>query len=392
MPSLVLKRGKRRWRASVMVDGQCRKKWFTDDSKDSQRAAATWEAEAKAQLKRECSQASTACPSLYEWGERYMDHVSTYKAEKTYVEKRIELHKFLGAVPKGIAAANYSSVPADVFGAARGEAEAYLQEQAKSRSPNAANKARKNLAAGWDWARKHLPGWPMVENPFRLVERVPEVRMPRYVPPREHVEAVDEYLRRECASGDPARVQDWVMFGVFRWLMARKGEVHRMSPADVNLVGGMVRLWSRKTRTGDMEGKWVPMIQPLRERMLLWDRERPIKDKQNLFLVLDTFKFCEAHYGNPFTSRQHVMERWCERAGVKPAFDHHSIRHRGAIDLYESGARISTIQRILRHERPTTTERYLESLGVDLAATREALERTFGGGKVIHLARVAEAK
>lgn len=392
MPSLCIKNGQRRWRGAVMVDGVSRKKWFPDDSKDSQRAAAAWEAEAKERLLKERSQASTACPLLFEWGERYLDHVSTFKADKTYAEKRVEMHKFLGAVPKGIVAKNYSSVPADEFAATEGEALAYIKAQAESRSPNAANKARKNLATGWDWGRRNMKGFPQVQNPFRLVERVPAVRMPRYVPPREHVEAVDEYLRKEAASGEPARVQDWVMFGVFRWLLARKGEVHRMSPADVNLVGGMVRLWSRKTRTGDMEGKWVPMIQPLRERLLLWDRERPIKDKQNLFLVLDTFKFCKEHYGHPFTSRQHVMERWCERAGVKPAFDHHSIRHRGALDLYESGVRISTIQRILRHERPTTTERYLESLGVDLAATREALERTFGGGKVIHLARIAEAK
>ncbi len=134
------------------------------------------------------------------------------------------------------------------------------------------------------------------------------------------------------------------------------------------------------------------MVPALRERLALWLKVRPIKDAANMFLVLDEYEFCEGRRGKPFTSQQHAMERWCERAGVKPAFDHHSIRHRGAIDLCEAGARISTIQRILRHERPTTTERYLESLGVDLAATREALERTFGGGKVIHLARVAEAK
>ncbi|EGJ50286.1 tyrosine-type recombinase/integrase [Desulfocurvibacter africanus] len=392
MPSLQEKRGVRLWRAAVMVDGKMRRKWFPDDSKASMRAAAAWEEETRKQLLRQQSQTSTACPCLlYEWGRRHLDWAMGFYADKTYVERKAELSAFLGAKPAGIAADNYSSVTAEEFAGTPGEAMEYLKDQREARSGNAANKARKNLATAWDWGKANVPGWPQGGiNPFREQAKYPEERQPRYVPPREHVEAVDAHLRGAALSPlgkvlDDARLQDWVMFGVFRFALARRGEVFRLAPEDVNLVGSTVRMWSRKTRGGNLVGKWVPMVPALRERLALWLKVRPIKDKENLFLVLDQYEFCKGYYGKPFTSQQHGMERWCERAEIVPAFDRHSIRHRGALDLYESGVTVSTIQRILRHSSPTTTERYLESLGCDLANTREAMERAFGAGKVIRL-------
>ena len=50
----------------------------------------------------------------------------------------------------------------------------------------------------------------------------------------------------------------------------------------------------------------------------------------------------------------------------------HSIRHLVATILYHKGYNISEIQAILRHKSPTTTEKYLQSLG--LKHVRKALE------------------
>lgn len=50
MPSLCMKNGRRRWRGSVMVNGIRSRQWFDDASKDSERAAAAWEATEKERL------------------------------------------------------------------------------------------------------------------------------------------------------------------------------------------------------------------------------------------------------------------------------------------------------------------------------------------------------
>jgi len=61
---------------------------------------------------------------------------------------------------------------------------------------------------------------------------------------------------------------------------------------------------------------------------------------------------------------------------VKP-FGFHAIRHLTASILYHKGYEVSVIQSILRHKSPTTTNRYLRSLGLE--ATRDALEKGLAG-------------
>ncbi len=101
-----------------------------------------------------------------------------------------------------------------------------------------------------------------------------------------------------------------------------------------------------------------------------------MKDSVHVFVCLDQTPFCEQYYGKPFTSRQHLMSRLCEKAKVKP-FRFHSIRHLTATILYHKEYDVSVIQSILRHKNPTTTNRYLKSLGLE--HTRKALEEGLKG-------------
>ena len=85
------------------------------------------------------------------------------------------------------------------------------------------------------------------------------------------------------------------------------------------------------------------------------------------------------------------MRKICTRAGVKP-FDFHSIRHLSAVILYKAGEPVSKIQKILRHQNATTTNRYLASLGFEVEEMRSAVEAlSRGTAKVIPLPKKAEA-
>ncbi len=50
MPSLITKRGQRRYRASVTIQGTTRQKVFPDDSPKSFKAAVIWESETAREL------------------------------------------------------------------------------------------------------------------------------------------------------------------------------------------------------------------------------------------------------------------------------------------------------------------------------------------------------
>jgi len=68
------------------------------------------------------------------------------------------------------------------------------------------------------------------------------------------------------------------------------------------------------------------------------------------------------------------MRRMCKRAGVK-RFGFHAIRHLTASTLYNQGHPLSVIQAILRHKSPSTTEKYVKTLGLE--SVRGVLDNVF---------------
>ena len=67
------------------------------------------------------------------------------------------------------------------------------------------------------------------------------------------------------------------------------------------------------------------------------------------------------------------METLCKKAGVKP-FGFHALRRYVAsvlADTHKVSAK--TIQRILRHKKVTTTERYIQNINQDLAGVMNLL-------------------
>jgi integrase len=255
----------------------------------------------------------------------------------------------------------------------RGMALSLLQEQFDNKGGYAANKIRKNLAAGWNWGAKYLEGWPVeMVNPFRAVEKFPEKRQDRYVPPEKDFWEVWE------AAG--AGSQDQIMLTAYLHLAARKSELFRLKWKDVNIPGRQVRLFTRKTKDGSWEAAWIPMTDELAQALEYWWRARPFPESHHVFTVPPDNQY----EGEPFKYRLHWMRRLCARVNkqrneegkdpIKP-FGLHAIRHLSASILYHEGIPVATIQAILRHKSPNTTERYLKHLGLDPYDLQKAMEK-----------------
>jgi len=359
MPSKIKKNGRIRWKGRVQKDGVIRQRLF-----ETKAEALAWEAE---QRGNDWSKTDTAC-SLGDWSQRYLDHCRKYSL-KAYQEKVKAFKEFFAA--KDAKGRVVVSPAMDVKMLTPGMVLAVLQSQFATRSGYAANKDRKNLVAAWNWGMKYM-GLP-APNPC-LVDKFPEVRQPRYIPPEEDFWAVYEL----------AKGQDQVMLLTFLHLGARRGEVFKLTWADVDFGRSRIRLGTRKRRDGTLEYDWLPMTGELKVKLLWWWENRTFKRSEHVFLCEESTPFCQEHHGKPFLHRLHFLPRLCERAGVK-RFGYHAIRHLTASILFRMGQSVGIIQAILRHKSPSTTERYLRSLGLE--ETRVALEGLSGRkqGKVVQM-------
>ncbi len=280
--------------------------------------------------------------SLGDWSLQYLDYAEAKFSRDTYVEKKGVFKRLFENINP--------TAPIEQMSAAK--ALLYSQAQLKERSGYAANKDRKNLLAAWNWAIKYMaPTFPK-ENPFDI-EKMPEIRSPRYVPPPE-----DFWKVYGVAEG-----QDKVMLSACLFLAARRGEIFRLKIDDLDFTNDQVRLWTRKREDGNWEFDWLPMVPKLKESFKWWLDTREI-DSEYVFICVDKTAFTQDFYGQPFTSRQHLFERLCEKAQVEK-FGFHAIRHLTASQLFKQGRSVAEIQKVLRHTSPNTTVRYLKSLGVD---------------------------
>jgi integrase len=341
-----------------MVKGTLRQKLFPNDTKKSYREAAAWEKEERLRLEKEL----TAIDSwtILEWAEAYLNDVERRFVHKTYDEKRRAFACLLKIFSPELPVEQLST-PQIVGKKEINKCMLYLSEQASKRSGYAANKDRKNLAAAWKWGWKNLIGFPKNTNPFQAVDKFPEERSDRYVPPEEDFWKVY----------DKAEGQDKVMLLTALHLAARRGEIFGLTWSDVGFERSQVRLWTSKREGGTREFDWLPMTSELRETLFQWWQSRPIKDTIHVFVCLEKTPFCERFYGKPFSVRQHFMKKLCDKVGVNP-FGFHAIRHLTASILYWKGYSLGHIQAVLRHKNPNTTKLYLKSLGLE--HVREALE------------------
>jgi len=363
MPTLVTRgKGKKKlkyWKGVVMVKGDRREQLFRGETLAVKREAIAWENETRERLKRGAIPSDTDSSSsadsqvepvsLLEWGNTYLDHCENKLSPRTIEEKNLVFKRFIEFFG--------AEFPVQKLG--HPQALKYLTKQFKDRSGYSANRDRKNLSAAWNWGSKYLADFPKSYNIFQDAERFPEVREPRYIPP-------EQDFWKVCNA---CQAQDRIMLVAFLHLGARKGEIFRMKWDDVDFENMTVRLWTKKREGGNYEFSIIPMTEILATTLKLWKEDTKI-DSEYVFTNQDSTHLSQKHYGKKFTSRQHFMERACNRVSVKH-FTFHAIRHLTATVLYNEGVQVAVIQRILRHKSATTTTRYLHELGLD--DTRDAL-------------------
>lgn len=323
-----------KWKAQVRKNGKRKEKTFS-----TKKGALAWESKMR-QSEDVWEETVTTC--LIDWAETYLDYCRERFVKKTYEEKRSAFRRFFKVVSPDTPVENLTP----------GMVQAYLLEQKKQRSGNASNKDRKNLLAGWNWGGLYMTPQLPGDNPFKT-PKMPEIRKPRYVPSEE-----DFWKVLEMVNG-----QDKVMLMAFLHLACRRGEAFRLKWDDVDFDARRIRLWTRKRENGSYECEWLPMTEELQRNLRWWMRACPVQ-ADNVFVCLEDKMFCAEYYGGPFKERRHFMRRICDKAGVKP-FGFHAIRHLSASALYHLGYSVSTIQTILRHKSPSTTELYLKSLGLE---------------------------
>lgn len=356
MPTQTIRRGILRGRGVVRTDGRIvASKWFGKGEKE-RRKAIIWEEEIQKKLMQEAESLAKipmALPNSLDWANEYLNDVKRRCSKKTYEEKRSGFMKLLAFA---------GDRPLEQFNPRF--ALSFLQNQFDSRSGYAANKERKNIATAWDWGRKYVDRFPEHSNPFRAVDKFPEKRQPRYVPPE-----ADFWKVYNVAQG-----QDKVMLAAFLHLAARRSEIFKLKWFDVDFHSAQVRLTTAKTRDGSTRADWVPMSRTLKQTFLSWREERPYRNSEFVFTMLENGVLNSGHSpGDPFRVRAHFMKNLCEKAKVK-RFGFHAIRHLSAVILYKEGEEISTIQKILRHQHATTTDRYLVSLGLEPGRLRKAVD------------------
>ena len=326
-----------RWRAEKMIDGRRKTKIFK-----TKKEAKRWE------QKQDLETWKTNTISLGEWATAYLDMAQERFSGKTYEEKRFVFRSLFQII----------NSDTDVENMTPQLAYKYLGYQARHRSGHAANKDRKNLMAAWNWGIKYF-GLPE-RNPFKVVDKYPEEKQPRYIPPVEHLERILEIEEGEVK----------VFLLTMLHTAARRGELLRLKWDDIDFERRTVRLSTRKRKGGSLEYDHIPMTQELRD--VLSEHKRHTNS---------IYVFARDN-GQPYSARQHLMKRVCKRAGV-PYFGFHAIRHLSASIMDRAGIPTATIQAILRHQSRTTTDRYLHSL----RGVQADLDNVFGKkeGKIINL-------
>ncbi len=227
----------------------------------------------------------------------------------------------------------------------REDVEAYLNERAL-KSANVANKELRFIKALFSHGEER----GMSGNPASKVKPYPISKQRKYIPPEEDIRAVFEI----------AEPLDRLYLMVIAQTLGRITSVNQIRWLDVNFRDNYVSLYTRKAKNSNVKEIRIPMNRVLRACF-----ENIPRQGEYVFINPKTKK--------PYGYRSKFLKTLCRKANVQ-VFGYHSLRHFGASRLDNKGAALSDIQKILGHEKASTTAIYLQSLTGSVEKTVELLE------------------
>ncbi len=184
------------------------------------------------------------------------------------------------------------------------------------------------------------------ENPAEKIKFFPVERKKKYIPSLKDVEKVLNLATPE---------QKLYLLVVMNTL-GRISEINNLKWEDVQDEYLILR--TRKAKNSDLTERAIPLNQGLKDALAQIER-------------VGEYVFINPKTGKPYDYRKKMLAGLCKRAKVQK-FGFHALRHLGASRLAQAGVGLTEIQAILGHQRATTTDIYLQTIG---RGVKEAMQK-----------------
>lgn len=237
------------------------------------------------------------------------------------------------------------------------DARRFIAQAAKDKGHKGANRRLQKISALWAFFLKE---GKIPSNPWRMIPPLPEERTLPAVP------TVADMAALLLAAKEWEK--DFLV--ILAHTGARVGEIRELAWEDVNLERSQIVVWTKKRKGSNLEPRAVGLTAPTKE--ILARRWKARKGEE-------THVFVNPLTGGPWdrnhASMKRLAEDLCTRAGLKTRYTLRAIRHYVAQRLADSGkASLIDAQRLLGHQRATTTDLYLRSLTPDVSRVASVLE------------------
>lgn len=142
------------------------------------------------------------------------------------------------------------------------------------------------------------------------------------------------------------------LYKIFRWTWTD----------DINFEKQVLRLGTRKTKSGQMRYRLVPMNDSLYGALMdQWKTRMPQTD-----YIFQNRDPRHPRYGDKYTARRKFMRSLCKRAAIEKNLGFHSLRRFFASLLADKHREsLPIIQKLLGHSSMVTTEKYVYNIFQD---------------------------
>jgi len=198
---------------------------------------------------------------------------------------------------------------------------------------------------GWLAKRRRRDGATYIAwNPMSEVEapHVPK-RQPRRTTPSEY----EQLLKSIPLANNWIDLRDYLMVSTLFLCGIRVAELCRLKIEDYDVLNRLVII---RKKGGD--DHLVPMLEPVMRAFVAYLYARPPWTDTHVFLASDGWKGADGVLSTNGVRQR--LTQLCERADIK-RLTPHKFRHGLARYMLDKGADMSLIQRILGHQRVSTT-------------------------------------